>query len=98
MLLKNYVEAFNNGLAPEILGTWESIAILENQKIVKTELSQYEQELSKVMKNKPLDDASLLNANNSLKLAAINSIQKNGLGEDISELVKEFEVYWFFLR
>lgn len=92
MLLKNYVDAFNNGMAPEIIGTWESIALLENQKIVKNELYTYEQGLANVMKNKPLDDATLSNANNSLKLAAINSIQKNALGEDVSALANEFEV------
>jgi hypothetical protein len=83
LLLEGYVTAFNNGVAPEILGTWESIAILENQKIVKSELISYEKGLAQTMKNKPLDDATLSKTNNSLKLAAMNSIQKNGLGEDV---------------
>jgi len=78
-------------MAPEILGTWESIAILENQKIVKSELSEYEQGLANAMKNRPLDDATLIKTNNALKLAAMTSIQKNGLGEDTSELAQEFE-------
>jgi hypothetical protein len=91
LLLQNYVNAFNNGIAPEILGTWESIAILENQKIVKSELTNYEKGLALAMKNRPLDDATLSNTNNALKLAAMNSIQKNGLGEDVSDLADEFE-------
>jgi hypothetical protein len=93
MLLQNYVHAFNSGMAPEILGTWESIAILENQKIVKSELSEYEKGLATAMKNRPLDDVTLTQANNALKLAAMYSIQKNGLGEDTSELAKEFEKF-----
>jgi len=91
LLLENYVNAFNNGMAPEILGTWESIAILENQKIVKNELATYENGLTVAMKHKPLDDATLTKTNNALKLAAMNSIQKNGFGEDVSKLSDEFE-------
>jgi hypothetical protein len=93
MLLQNYVNAFNSGMAPEILGTWESIALLENQKIVKSELGNYEKGLATAMKNSPLDDATLTKTNNALKLAAMNSIQKNGLGEDVSELLEEFEKF-----
>jgi hypothetical protein len=38
MMVESYIKAFNSGLSPEILGTWESIALIENQKLLKLEI------------------------------------------------------------
>jgi hypothetical protein len=36
-LVESFVKAFNEGLAPEIQGTWENVAAIENAKLLKAE-------------------------------------------------------------
>jgi len=82
-LVKNYVQAINEGSIPVIKTAWENVVEVENQKTIAESFKTYEESLESYFKDGAILENEELDKANSISVAAAYDIFRSAIKGDV---------------
>lgn len=93
LLMEQYVDAINKGIVPDIRGTWESVAAVENTKALEIAKQMYKDDMAALLlEKKPIDHRVLVDNNEECVAKCKKLLHENCYG-DSSKAIDGFEKF-----